>query len=309
MVLLILLSGSLLIALPGLARPVGRRLAPREWSMLCAVALAGGALLIEIGLVLLAAPTVLVALGAPTLASACERLLGPLLPGGPLLGMVAVPPALTMPMLAGLGIRRERRRRGRRALEPWVGDHLEWEGLDVVVLPTDDVVAFSVSHGHPQILVSAGMVAALSRDELEAVLRHERAHLRQGHHRFLGLAAAVDHGLPLARPSTAALRVALERWADEVAVAGDQAARMALRGALLQATMGTTGPGLAAFSPLETVMERLDALQSPPRRPSRIRRGLLYSPGLAIALVALGASAAWIGDAHVLVAMTSHCPI
>ncbi len=209
MLLLVLLSGAMLIALPGLARPVGRRLAPREWSLLCAVALAGGALLIEIGLVLLAAPTVLVAVGAPTLASACERLLGPLLPGGPLLGMVAVPLAVTMPALAALGIRRERRRLGRRALEHWVGDHLEWEGLDVVVLPTDNVVAFSVSQGHPQILVSAGMVAALAPDELESVLRHERAHLRQGHHRFLSLAAAVDRGLPFARPSTAALRVAL----------------------------------------------------------------------------------------------------
>ena len=309
MVLLVLLSGMLLIALPRLARPMGRRLAPREWSVLCAVALAGGAVLIELGLILLAAPTVLLALDAPALASLCERLVGPLLPGGPVLGMVAVPPAVTMPALAALGIRREHRRSGRCALEPWVGNHLEWEGLDVVLLPTDDVVAFSVKHGQAQILVSVGMVATLSEAQLVAVLRHERAHLMQGHHRLLNLAIAIEHGLPPARPSTTALRVSLERWADEASVAGDEPARIALRDALLQTTAGCTGPRLAAFSPVETVAERLDALQSPPLPPSRIRRGLLYSPGLVVAIVALGATAAWLGDAQVLVTMTSHCPL
>lgn len=309
MVFIILLSGVLLVVLPGLARRTGRLLAPREWSLLCAVALAGGALLIEIGVVLLASPPILLAIGAPALASACERLLGPLLPGGPLLGMVALPAAVAIPVLAALGLRSERRRCRQMRVEPWVGSHQTWQGIDVVVLPTEEVVALSLEGDRPQILVSKGMTATLTQDELAAVLRHERAHLRHRHHWFLALAVIIDRGLPFLHRSTSALRTGLERWADEASVAGDASARAVLRGALLRASTARATPLLPAFSPLETVMERLDALQAPPRRPSRVRRGLAYSPGIAIAVLALAASGAWLDAAHVLVAMTAHCPV
>ncbi|MGH9116842.1 MAG: hypothetical protein ACRD0A_02865, partial [Acidimicrobiales bacterium] len=79
--LIILLSvGVALLALPGLARPLGRRMAPSEWARLCGMALAGGAVLLELTVVLFALPTVLRAAGAPLLASLCERMLGPLVP-------------------------------------------------------------------------------------------------------------------------------------------------------------------------------------------------------------------------------------
>ncbi len=309
MVLLVLLSGALLVVLPGMARRAGRRLAPREWSLLCALALAGGALLIEVGTVLLAAPSVLLALGAPGLASACERLIGPLLPGGPLLGMVAVPPAITMPFLAVLGLRRAGRHRRQFEVDPSVGSHLGWRGIDVVLLPTADLLAFSVQGDHPQILVSVGMIDTLSPGELEAVLGHEHAHLRFRHHRLLVLATMIDSGLPLARRSTATLRTALERWADEASVADDGRARATLRAALLQASCAPTNPLHAAFSPLETVVERIDALGRPPSRPSWTRRGLLYSPGLVIAILAVGASTSWLSDVNLLIAMAGHCPV
>ncbi|MGH9217484.1 MAG: hypothetical protein ACRDZS_14605, partial [Acidimicrobiales bacterium] len=81
--LIILLSvGVALLALPGLARPLGRRIVPSEWARLCGMALAGGAALLELTVVLYALPTVLRAAGAPLLASLCERMLGPLVPGG-----------------------------------------------------------------------------------------------------------------------------------------------------------------------------------------------------------------------------------
>src|SRR5712691_566056 len=53
------------LALPAWARPAGRRLPPSEWSRLAATALVGGALAVETGLALLAAPTVLRAARVP----------------------------------------------------------------------------------------------------------------------------------------------------------------------------------------------------------------------------------------------------
>ncbi|HZA76479.1 MAG TPA: hypothetical protein VE623_08830 [Acidimicrobiales bacterium] len=88
--LFVLLSvGVVLLTLPGLARPLGRRVAPSEWAHLCAVSLAGGAAVVELTLVLYAAPTVFRAVGAPLLASLCERMLGPLVPGGAAAGWAA----------------------------------------------------------------------------------------------------------------------------------------------------------------------------------------------------------------------------
>ncbi|MFJ2780554.1 MULTISPECIES: M48 family metalloprotease [unclassified Kitasatospora] len=72
--------------------------------------------------------------------------------------------------------------------------------------------------GEPgRIVVTSGMLRALTAPERAALLAHERAHLAGRHHVFLALAehAAAVH--PALRPLRAPLGYHLERWADEVA--------------------------------------------------------------------------------------------
>ncbi|MEU3571337.1 M56 family metallopeptidase, partial [Kitasatospora sp. NPDC036755] len=80
--------------------------------------------------------------------------------------------------------------------------------------------------GEPgRIVVTSGMLRALSGPERSALLAHERAHLAARHHLFLALAEHAAHVHPALRPLRTPLGYHLERWADEVAAArvGDRA--------------------------------------------------------------------------------------
>ena len=311
MALILLVAGIVLLALPALTRRFGRHLRPDEWARMCTVALVGGALTLEMATVLYGAPTVFRALGVTALATACERLLGPLVPGGAPAGWAAAAAAITMPALYLSGAVKARRSQRAVHAEDWLGEHRAFGSHELVVLPTQQLLAVAVHAGSSQIVVSQGMVDQLSADEFETVMRHEAAHLDHGHHRFLVVATAIEHGLaflPPVRRSTAVLRGALERWADEAA-AGETAERRAVSRAALYGVVRAmvVPPALAAFSAADTVVERLDALQAAPPAPSRLRRGLVYAPGLAVGasiLLALGASAA---DAQMVVAMAGRC--
>ncbi|MFJ8625306.1 M56 family metallopeptidase [Kitasatospora sp. NPDC093550] len=74
--------------------------------------------------------------------------------------------------------------------------------------------------GEPgRIVVTSGMLRALSGPERSALLAHERAHLAARHHVFLALAEHAAGIHPALRPLRAPLGYHLERWADEVAAA------------------------------------------------------------------------------------------
>ncbi|MFJ9442711.1 M48 family metalloprotease [Kitasatospora sp. NPDC101235] len=80
--------------------------------------------------------------------------------------------------------------------------------------------------GEPgRIVVTSGMLRALTAPERSALLAHERAHLTARHHLFLSLAEHAAGVHPALRPLRAPLGYHLERWADEVAAArvGDRA--------------------------------------------------------------------------------------
>ena len=311
MVFVILLSGGLLLALPGLVGRIGTHVPPRQWARLCAAALLAGAAMVELTAVLLAAPTVFAALGVPSLAVACQRLLGPLVPGGPLIGWTSAVAAVGLPGLVGHHLAATRRGYRDLEVEPGLGEHRSWEGYDVVVLPTDEVLAFSVAVTRWQIVVSRGLVAALSPAELNAVLRHEAAHLEHRHQRFLQAATALERAFPFLPPvhkSARGLRTALERWADEEAASAGSQARQDLRSALLGVTAAALGPTVAAFSPADTVMERLRALESPTLGPGPGPAALL-APGLVLGFLGLAALGMWMGDMQAVIAMAGRCPI
>lgn len=306
----LIVSGAGLLLLPALTRPLGRQLPPHQWARMCAIALGAGAAILELAAALCAAPTLFRAAGIPAIAALCERMLGALAPGGAWGGWMAAAAATTMPVLGAIGLRRARRTQRAVHAEPWLGEHTDWHGYDLVILPTAHPVAVSVPGDPAQIIISDGLLASLEPSAVEFVLRHEAAHLDHGHHRYLLLATVVDHGLAFAPPvrrSTRATRAALERWADEVAAGVAPADRRTLRDALLDVTSAIVAPAVAAFSASDTVVERVDALDRDVARPGWATRAALYAPGLALGGVAVVALGTWASNAQMIVAMAGQC--
>lgn len=311
-IVLLVVAALAFLSLPGLARQLGRRMRPSEWARLSATVLCGGAAALETALIALAAPTVLRALGVSALAAACRRMMGGLALGGAPVGWVAAAAALAVPVLAGRGLTRARATHRLARAEPWVGTHRDRGSYDLVVLDSDKVLAASVAGTRDQLLLTRALVESLSVEELAAVLRHEEAHLAYRHQRLLVAAAMVDTALgwiPAVRTSTAALRLALERWADEEAAGTSVEGRRNVRDALLGvAAAMVVAPEIAAFSPsLEGLVERAQALEVDPAPPCRPARLAVWSPTLGLAVLTVVSLGNWLGQARMMLAMAGLC--
>jgi Zn-dependent protease with chaperone function len=282
MTLLLLGFGLGLLAIPALVRPLGRRLPPSEWARACAGLLVVGWIVVEASLLLEAAPTLLRTVGLERLAELCEHALGPVAPGGPVLGLVAGGAATAVALLAARSLLTARHRQRLVMVEPGIGWHATVGGHELVVLPSGEAVAFSTAGWPGQLVLSQGLIAALSDAELAAVLRHELAHVDHRHQRYLQLARIVERSLgllPGVRGATGALRCALERWADEEAAGGNATSRASVHAALLRLAELAATPEVAAFTTPGTVAERLDALQADPTGGRTVgRRALVYGP-------------------------------
>jgi len=151
---------------------------------------------------------------------------------------------------------------------------------ELVVLADAAPQAFAVPGGGGRVVVSTGMLAALSAPERRVLLAHERAHLRARHHWHTEVVRAAIALNPLLVTVRAASSFLCERWADEVAATtvGDRrlAATSLARAAL--AASGTGCPPAALGYHGVGVRGRVAALQAPPAR-SR--------PTLALALLGL----------------------
>lgn len=137
---------------------------------------------------------------------------------------------------------------------------------ELAVLDDDAPQAFALPGGPGRIVVSRGMLRCLTDGEREALLAHERAHLRGRHYLFRTvwrLTAAVN---PLLRPLADAGCFVLERWADEEAAAriGSRTvvARAVGRAALASAADTSRSAALAATG--GAVPQRVRALLDPP---------------------------------------------
>lgn len=307
-------SGALaLVLLPAVAWRVGRKLPPREWARVVVTCLVTGAVGVELALGLLAAPTVLGAVGVRELAAACARTLGDLAPGGPLAGWLSAGLAVAIPVLVARGTwRAVRARRGLR-IEATLGTHEPWASCELVVLPSDRLLAMTVPGTPAQIVVSQGLVEALPEPELRAVLRHEQTHAEHHHDRCLLVAVAIEAGLgrvPLVRRSTAVLGLALERWADEHAAQGSAPRRAHVRDALDRVGSALLGdPAVAAFSTEATLVERVAALDAPPPRPSLRQRITVYCHAAVFSSVAAVGLGLWLAEARMMLAMSGLCRI
>jgi beta-lactamase regulating signal transducer with metallopeptidase domain len=126
-------------------------------------------------------------------------------------------------------------------------------GTGQVVVTDDEAADAYTLPGVPcRIVITAGMLRALSDREREVLLAHERTHASRLHYLFTATARLAAAANPLLRPVAAATGYTLERWADEraAAVTGDRqmAARAIARAALAATAAPSRKPRRAAHA-------------------------------------------------------------
>lgn len=252
----------------------GRSSAGRAFWLL--LALAGAALVLLAGLLWWQAPRVAegIWLACQSAAQALEGYL-------PLTGLLLPLALLLAGVLRGLGMAGWQlwhtglllRRLKRRSLPlPDALAHLAVElRLEGRMTLVDDAAAYAFAAGlaRPGIWLSAGLVALLDDDELAAVLRHERHHLRRRDPLRVLLARSLTQAL-FFLPLAAALRN-LYLEAKEVEADAASGASHELAAALLK--LVRAGSGLPATSPLAAA----GAIQ--PSTAHRVRLLLADDPG------------------------------
>jgi hypothetical protein len=132
---------------------------------------------------------------------------------------------------------------------------------EVTVIPGELPQAFCAGFLRPRIFISAGAVDVLSRNELEAVLRHEARHLEARDPLRLACARVLGRALffiPALTPLTERSVALSELRADDAAVTAASGDRSALASALLAFESGSP-PGSSGITP-----ERVDVLLGEP---------------------------------------------
>jgi Zn-dependent protease with chaperone function len=99
----------------------------------------------------------------------------------------------------------------------------------VVVLADEAADAYAAPGWPGRIVVTSGMLGALTNAEREVLLAHERAHASGRHYLFTAAARLAAAANPLLRPLADAVGYTLERWADEHAAAVARSRPLAAR--------------------------------------------------------------------------------
>lgn len=213
----------MLVAFPALVLPVVRHARhPGAWAVVTVFTTGTGFVLLEAGLIHAALPLVFSLLGADELAAACRRLGGHLFEASPAFGAIAGLLASTVAVRTVIGINATVRANASLREGAVHGIQTAVAGHSAVLLPMRERIAVAIPGSSPCILLSESLVTDLRLVELIAVVRHEVAHLRRHHQRFLLVGTGVGYGLwfiPWVPRAMTALRLALERWADEESAA------------------------------------------------------------------------------------------
>ncbi len=177
---------------------------------------------------------------------------------------------------------------GRRTAEP-----------DVIVLPSDQPAAYCVAGRPAAIVLSTATLAALDKEQLAAVLAHERAHLAGRHPQIIAVLRALTAVLPRVQLTTqgaAEISRLLEMCADDTA-ARHHGHRTLLSG-LLGLASTTTVPAPALGAATVAVLSRAQRLSTPPEFAARAQActmltisltAIAAGPLITIALAASGA--------------------
>jgi Zn-dependent protease with chaperone function len=176
-------------------------------------------------------------------------------------------------------------RRGRSFLSLYRIHHDLSSADPVIVIDSARLDAFTTPAPAGRVVITSGLLRALTSTERRVVLAHERSHLAHQHVFWTlaaDLAAAVN---PLLRPTATTISHAIERWADEDAadLLGDRqlVARTIAKAALLRHEAKGTANDLLPAATGGDVPGRVRALLAPPPR----RRPLTLA-AVAVLLVA-----------------------
>ncbi|MHA6761341.1 M56 family metallopeptidase [Streptacidiphilus sp. PAMC 29251] len=292
-----------LLSLPSI-RSLPDRLPPRAavWLLTSTCVGLAGAGTVALGLLSLAALLqlpVVAALGQLELPVARHLAPPAVGPVGAVAGLLLVAAALrTVQVLA---------HHRRQYLEARVLVAVHGAGGDLVVVPDTRPDAYALPaglrRGSPgRIVVTAGMLRALAKDERDVLLAHERAHLSGHHHRFVLLADLAIALHPLLRPLRDGVAYSVERWADEAAAdrLGDrrlvaQAVGRAAMATLAHRREATAGAGATLGMAAGPVPRRVAALLND--SPAASARGDLRRPVVAATVLAsvllLSSATAW----------------
>jgi Zn-dependent protease with chaperone function len=222
-----------------------------------------------------------------------QMLAGPPVPGGKMIAVAGLALAAAVVLRAGwclAGQVRSQSRGSRDHAALIAAAGRPGPARDVVILEREAPAVYCLTCGRNRIVVSAGAVAALTPEQIRAVLAHERAHLRCRHHAMLTLATGLARAfpaVPLLAQADGQLRVLAEMAADD-AVRGHHRDDLAAALVIL-AGAGPRPAALTAGGPAAMIrLERL--LAAPDRRRTWAARlagiaGLL--PPAAVACVPL----------------------
>jgi Zn-dependent protease with chaperone function len=150
-------------------------------------------------------------------------------------------------------------------------------GPAIHVVASTRPFAYTLGGRAGSVVVSRGLLALLDDDERDAVLAHERAHLRLHHHRLLYFAQVVSTALGAAIPAAvegaASLARELEVIADQAAASevGERriVARALAKAALATATSTPDPSPVLAFGGERNLVYRLDRLTEDPQHEDR----------------------------------------
>ncbi len=169
-------------------------------------------------------------------------------------------------------------------------------GGPVVMVDDNSTDAYTVAGLRGCVVISRRLFRGLSGDERLVLTAHELSHLHQRHHLYVHVVDIAAAANPLLGRVPAAIRLGVERWADEDAaaeigdrrVAGRALARVALvRSSLARGSSGgpTTSVPVLGVGALQ-VASRVQALLQPAHRPRTGR--LAVAVGLSLVVLAIG---------------------
>jgi len=290
--------GLVLLALPLIVSRWSSRLPAADWTRVVVVALGAGTATVLGALVLAAVPVLAWILGTPTVVDHCRGVLAPLAADPTFLSWAAAAGAALLVVRFAQGARSAFAGVRRARVEAWLGEHRDEDDYELVVLPTQEVVAFGVPGRPPQVVVSAGLVDVLEPEETAAVIAHEIAHHRLRHSRHLAALAGIERAFAWFSPTRAGVeagRTAVEAWADDAAGC-DASSRRSLRTALSGMTRRTWHAD-----------QRLARLQARMPTGAPIVRFVSYAPVALILFTVLVLVTGWLSDAHHAVALGAPC--
>lgn len=298
MSLLLVICGLAALTLPGMRAANILRGHPHWFAPLDALALVLGIVAVIFGLGLSIGVGAVHVVGGSSL----WRYQGHLAPGGILASAAST--LLLGYILSRLVtvIRHGRRARQLARPDSWLGYHERHPGHELVVIPTDSFLAYAIDGSPPQIVISEGLCDRLDDDMIGFVIAHERAHLRLRHRRYLLVAAVVDAlcgAISLIARSTLALRLAVERAADEDAAGSDRRRRDQVCAGLARLT---SADDIEPAFTRDALVYRTRLLAAPAPRLAQLE--LLASGGLvALSLLTVSIAAHATGDMPALLGL------